>query len=352
MPPLLELRNLRKVYPDGWRLSQVSLTVEEREIYGLLGPSGCGKTTLLRLIAGLETLDGGRMLVEGRDVTDDPPHRRGFGLMFQEYALFPHKDVMGNVAFGLRLRGLERGQIEERVRETLALVGLEGFEHRDVSQLSGGERQRVALARSLAPQPRLLMLDEPLGSLDRTLRERLMDELPEILHEAGVTVITVTHDQEEAFAISDRVALMRAGEVVQTGPPQEIYRHPRSKWVARFLGLTNIVRAEVVEPGLVRTPVGRLHIESGEDWTAGDTVLVLVRPEAARVDDVGPNEVELEVTGSSFRGTHWQMDARHESGVELGFIFSAGVDLPGVGGSITVSLDPRALTLLADGGQE
>jgi ABC-type Fe3+/spermidine/putrescine transport system ATPase subunit len=217
---LLEIRHLCKSYPDGWALHDVSFTVEEGENLCLLGPSGCGKTTLLRLIAGLETPDSGQVLVDGEDVTPVSPHLRGFGLMFQEYALFPHKDVFGNVAFGLQMQGLSRDPVTARVTEVLELVGLVGFERRDVNQLSGGERQRVALARSLAPQPRLLMLDEPLGALDRALRERLMDELPDILRRAGVTAITVTHDQEEAFALADRVVLMRAGRVVGGGLPE------------------------------------------------------------------------------------------------------------------------------------
>jgi ABC-type Fe3+/spermidine/putrescine transport system ATPase subunit len=348
---LLELRNLDKSYPDGWTLTDVSFTVEEEEVLGLLGPSGCGKTTLLRLIAGLEMVDGGQVLVDGEDVTDAPPHQRGFGLMFQEYALFPHKDVFGNVAFGLRMEGLHRATIAERVTETLALVGLEGFEHRDVSQLSGGERQRVALARSLAPQPRLLMLDEPLGALDRALRERLMDELPQILHRAGVTVITVTHDQEEAFAVADRVALMRAGEVVQIGTPQELYRQPGSPWIARFLGLTNLLDAEVSGAGRVKTAMGILKVGDLEfgSWDSGVEAQLLIRPEAARLNREGPNQVDLEIERCSFRGDQNQLDVRHKSGVRLTFSFSAGVDLPEVGETITLSLDPKALTLLRVG---
>ncbi len=354
--PTLELRHLNKSYPDGWTLTDIGFAVEDREILGLLGPSGCGKTTLLRLIAGLEAPDSGQILIDGKDVTGVAPHRRGFGLMFQEYALFPHKDVFGNVAFGLRMEGLARREIEERVSDTLDLVGLEGFGHRDVSQLSGGERQRVALARSLAPQPWLLMLDEPLGALDRALRERLLDELPEILHRAGVTVITVTHDQEEAFAVADRVALMRAGEVVQIGAPQELYRQPSSTWTARFLGLTNLLDAEIVAPGRVRTPIGNLEVGSagGGDWDVDAGLQLLVRPEAGRLcatsgeGDEGPNRVDLEVTGCSFRGMYCQLDGRHESGVDLTLILSAGADLPSVGETIVVSLNPQALTLLGD----
>ena len=264
--------------------------VERGEIVCLLGPSGCGKTTLLRLIAGLEPLDSGRVLVDEEDVTDVPPHLRGFGLMFQEYALFPHKDVFGNVAFGLRMQGLGRDEVAARVADALALVGLAGFEQRDVSLLSGGERQRVALARSLAPQPCLLMLDEPLGALDRALRERLLGELPDILHRAGATAITVTHDQEEAFAIADRVVLMRAGRVVQTGTPEAVYRRPASAWAARFLGLTNLLDGRVAGRGRVETAIGLLEIGDSElaTWDVGFEVQVLIRPEAARLGEESP----------------------------------------------------------------
>jgi ABC-type Fe3+/spermidine/putrescine transport system ATPase subunit len=340
--PLLELRNLHKTYPDGWTLTDVSFTIEQGEIQALLGPSGCGKTTLLRLIAGLETPDGGQVLVEGQDVTRLPPHRRGFGLMFQEYALFPHKDVFGNVAFGLRMQGLDREAIGEQVRDALALVGLEGFEHRDVSQLSGGERQRVALARSLAPQPRLLMLDEPLGALDRTLRERLMDELPEILHRAGVTAITVTHDQEEAFALADQVVLMRGGRVMQIGSPEEVYHRPVSAWAARFLGLTNLLDARVVGARKVQTKLGTWAVDTGEKKEGH----LLIRPEAARLGDAGPNRLEGVVTACSFRGNYCQIVIRHASGIDLTFNFLASADLPVPGDGITLTLNPQAMTLL------
>ena len=346
---ILELDNVCKSYPDGWTLASVSFTVEREEIVCLLGPSGCGKTTLLRLIAGLETLDSGQVSVDGEDVTHVPPHLRGFGLMFQEYALFPHKDVSGNVAFGLRMQGLSRELITARVAEALELVGLAGFEQRDVNQLSGGERQRVALARSLAPQPRLLMLDEPLGALDRALREHLMDELPSILRRAGVTAIYVTHDQEEAFAIGDQAVLMHTGRVVQMGTPEEIYRCPASAWAARFLGLTNLVRARAVERGLVETDIGDWRLEIGDwglkigDWREGQ---LLIRPEAARLDETGPNLLQGVVTERSFRGEYYRLSLRHASGIEMTFNFPAGAALPAPGEPITISLDPQALALL------
>ena len=340
--PLLKLDNVCKSYPDGWTLGDVSFTVEQGEIVCLLGPSGCGKTTLLRIIAGLETLESGRVLVDGRDVSRVPPHRRGFGLMFQEYALFPHKDVFGNVAFGLRMQGLEREVVVARVAEALELVGLAGFERRDVNQLSGGEQQRVALARSLAPQPRLLMLDEPLGALDRALRERLMEELPAILHRAGVTAITVTHDQGEALALADRVVLMRVGHVVQVGTPEQVYRRPASAWAARFLGLTNLLEARVVKRGLVETGIGNFELET-EDWEKGQ---LLIRPEAAQLSADGPNLLHGTVMERSFRGERYRLRVRHASGVELIFNLPASVELPATGETITLSLSPQALALL------
>ena len=359
---LLELHDVHKSYPDGWALRDVSFVVEKGEIVCFLGPSGSGKTTLLRLIAGLETLDGGQVLVDGEEVSRVPPHLRGFGLMFQEYALFPHKRVLGNVAFGLRMQGLGRDAVAARVAEVLELVGLTGFEHRDVNQLSGGERQRVALARSLAPQPRLLMLDEPLGALDRALRERLMEELPAILRRAGVTGITVTHDQEEALALADRLVLMREGRVVQVGTPEEVYRCPASAWVARFLGLTNLLDVRVIEEKLVETAVGKLEIgdwrpvlsaveglETDDAQFPTSNLQLLIRPEVARLDESGPNLLRGVVTERSFRGEHYRLTVRHSSGVKLTFNFPASVELPALGESITISLAPQAMALLQAG---
>ena len=345
---LLEVSNLNKAYPDGWTLSDVTFEVEEGEILYLLGPSGSGKTTLLRLIAGLESPGSGSVSVNGNDVTRMPPHRRGFGLMFQEYALFPHKDVFGNVAFGLRMADWPRNELEARVEEMLDLVGLSGLEHRDVSQLSGGERQRVALARSLAPQPRLLMLDEPLGALDRTLRERLMEELPAILKGVGVTTIAVTHDQEEAFAVADRVAVMRAGRLVQRGTPEDVYRCPASAWVARFFGLTNLFPAQVVGPAEVESPFGKLQVEEDEEWKEGAKATLLVRPEAAQMDEATVNRVEGEVIERIFHGSYYQIELALSGDVTLALEWPMGSPAPEKGASVTLTLDPRGLMLLSD----
>ena len=262
--PLLKVRHLTKSYGDTYFPHDISFSIDEGDILCLLGPSGCGKTTLLRIIAGLETPDSGKILFEGRDIRDVPVHQRNFGLMFQDQALFPHKNVLENIAFGLRTQRLPEEEIRARVAEVLDLVGMVGFEKRDVNELSGGEQQRVALARSLAPRPRLLMLDEPLGSLDRTLRERLMNELRTILKGVGVTAIYVTHDQQEAFAVADRVVIMDRGHKVQEGRPEEVYQGPATEFVARFLGLTNLLRGTIinVEEGHaeIETEIGQLEI--------------------------------------------------------------------------------------------
>jgi thiamine transport system ATP-binding protein len=232
-------------------LDGVSLEVGEGEVVTVLGPSGSGKSTLLRVIAGLERPGSGRVLLDGRDLASTPAYRRGIGLVFQDHALFHHRDVFGNVAFGLRMRGDAPERVEARVRELLALVGLEGFERRSVATLSGGEQQRVALARALAPAPRVLLLDEPLGSLDRRLRDRLLDDLRRMFDLLEVTAVYVTHDQAEAFALGERVAVMRTGAVVQIGTPDDLWARPADEDVARFLGLANVRDGSVVRPEAV-----------------------------------------------------------------------------------------------------
>ena len=236
--------NVGERHSNLWVLHNVTLSLESRHILCLLGPSGCGKTTLLRIIAGLERPDRGKVLFDGTDMARIPPHRRRFGMMFQEFALFPHKNVFENVAFGLRMQKLPREEISRRTGEMLALVGLDGFGRRGVHTLSGGERQRVALARSLAPSPRLLMLDEPLGSLDRPLRERLLPELRQILKEIGITAIFVTHDHAEAFAMADVIAVFDKGRIEQMDTPENLRKSPANRTVADFLGVRHDVMRE------------------------------------------------------------------------------------------------------------
>lgn len=277
---MLNLEGLRVSFDGVQALDGVDLDVAEGERVAVLGPSGSGKSTVLRTIAGVQRPDGGRVLLHGKDLATVPPHRRGIGLMLQEGALFPHRDVAGNVSFGLRMSGVDRGRRAERTAEMLTLVGLAGFERRQIGTLSGGERQRVALARALAPEPRVLLLDEPLGSLDGPLRERLAGEIAELSERLGLTVIHVTHDVGEAFTIGDRVAMMRAGRVVQAGTPDELWVRPVDQWVARFLGRENVREKD---GRTVLIPAEAIRLGPGDDAVVvasqrrGQIVRLLIR---------------------------------------------------------------------------
>lgn len=239
----LSLQNISKRYGETVAVADLSLDIERKEFFGLLGPSGCGKTTTLRMIAGLETPDTGSIKFDGRDITRLSPERRGFGMVFQNYALFPHLNVFENVAFGLRARKRSKTEVGERVRDALALVQLPGYERRSVTELSGGQQQRVAIARAIAIEPALLLFDEPLSNLDVALREETRGELRELVKKLGLTAVYVTHDQEEAFALCDRISVMNAGRVLQTGGPRELYEQPALIRVARFLGRNNLMVA-------------------------------------------------------------------------------------------------------------
>ncbi|ORT56198.1 ABC transporter ATP-binding protein [Streptomyces sp. CB03238] len=290
-------------------VDEVSLDVADHEIVCVLGPSGSGKSTLLRVVAGLQDVDAGRVLLDGADQAGVPVHRRGVGLMFQDHQLFPQRDVGGNVAFGLRMRGASRKEQAVRVAELLDLVGLPGAERRAVAALSGGEQQRVALARALAPRPRLLMLDEPLGQLDRGLRERLVVELRQLFGRLGTTVLAVTHDQGEAFALADRVVVMRDGRIAQSGTPLEVWRRPASEFVARFLGFDNVVAATVTGEA-ADTVWGKVPVPAG---SAQGAVQVLVRPAGVRLGDPAGG-LRCTVEGRTFRGHHVAVRLRPETG--------------------------------------
>jgi ABC-type Fe3+/spermidine/putrescine transport system ATPase subunit len=349
---ILVAHDLIKSYGDTPALRGVSLSIAPGAIVCLLGPSGCGKTTLLRVIAGLEQADSGTVIFAGRPIDGLPVHARGFGLMFQDYALFPHRDVAGNVAFGLRMRGQARAQIDTRVAEMLDLVGLAGYDHRRVYELSGGERQRVALARSLAPSPALLMLDEPLGALDRALRERLLDELRAILKRVSVTSLYVTHDQAEAFAIADWLVLMNNGLIEQQGPPEAVYRQPATRFAARFLGLSNLIDGRVLAREqhelLIETPLGQLRA-TGEA-RLGEAVTLVVRPEAARPLPAAVNGDTNTIAGvvaeRSFRGSRTRLTIQHASGQMLAFEIDE-LALPAAGQPITLELRADAISLIA-----
>jgi len=284
---MLELIDIHKTYENKPLLSGISFSVESGETVCLLGSSGSGKSTLLRIIAGLEKPERGQVLWKGRDMASLPVHERKFGLVFQDYALFPHLTVAENVAFGLKMKKLPQDEIKLRVADSLEQVNMGGFTNRSVTDLSGGEQQRVALARALAPRPRLLMFDEPLGALDRTLRDHLLGELHRILHESSVPAIYVTHDQEEAFGIADRIVLLHDGLTEQAGTPAEVASCPASGWVASFLGLGNVVEGKWLGSGRVETRLEVLEVDCEMEAGTGAPVAVLIRPERVRLTDDG-----------------------------------------------------------------
>ncbi|BBC32622.1 Fe(3+) ions import ATP-binding protein FbpC [Streptomyces graminofaciens] len=324
-------------------LDDVDLAVAEHEIVCVLGPSGSGKSTLLRAVAGLQPLRSGRVFLDGRDMTSVPAHKRDVGLMFQDHQLFPQRDVGGNVGFGLRMHGASKAEQAVRVGELLELVGLPGAARRAVASLSGGEQQRVALARALAPRPRLLMLDEPLGQLDRSLRERLVVELRQLFGELGTTVLAVTHDQGEAFALADRVVVMRDGWIAQAGTPLEVWQRPADEFVARFLGFDNVVEA-TVSGQAADTPWGKVPVPEGSRQGPG---ALLVRPAGVRL--VAPADgLRCTVTARTFRGTHVAVHLQPEDAPRLEAACALR-EAPGVGDEVGVAFDAADIVVMGDG---
>ncbi|MEU8589608.1 ABC transporter ATP-binding protein [Streptomyces sp. NPDC048664] len=342
---MLRLAGAAVRFPGRAALDGIDLDVAEREIVCVLGPSGSGKSTLLRTVAGLQPLDAGRVFLDGRDLRGVPAHRRGVGLMFQDHQLFPQRDVGGNVGFGLRVRGTGRAERDARVGELLDLVGLPGAARRAVGSLSGGEQQRVALARALAPRPRLLMLDEPLGQLDRSLRERLVVELRSLFERLGTTVLAVTHDQGEAFALADRVVVMRDGRIAQSGKPLEVWQWPADAFVARFLGFENVVGARVTGR-VADTPWGGIPVPEGSAQGPGD---LLVRPAAVRF--VAASEgLRCTVTARTFRGAHVAVRLDPGGGAPALEAECAVRAAPGPGDEVGVVFEPADVVVL--GGRE
>ncbi len=339
--PMLIVEGVSLRYGEQPVLADIDMVVAEGELVTVLGPSGSGKSTLLRVITGLAVPDQGRVLWDGRDLARVPVHERGFGLMFQDFALFPHRDVYDNVAFGLRMQGLDAERIPGRVAEVLDLVGLSGLAKRAVTRLSGGEQQRVALARAIAPGPRLLMLDEPLGSLDRALRERLPLQLRDIVRAMHASAIYVTHDQEEALGIADRTIILREGRVVADAAPDRLWAQPPSEWVARFLGFRNVTAA-AVRGGRAATPWGTVPVP--ETVPDGECRLI-VRPTAFVPDAAGG--IHGLVTARLFRGDHVRLDLAVESGHAPPLEVEARWDpLPAPGERLTLRIEAEGVVLL------
>ena len=301
---LIRLVNLKMAFDDEIVLDDINLYFNDKEFLTLLGPSGCGKTTTLRIIGGFIKPTGGDVLFDGVRINDVPPHKRKVNTVFQKYALFPHLDVYENVAFGLRLAKLPEEEIDERVTEMLEIVSLKGFENRKVSQLSGGQQQRVAIARALVNRPKVLLLDEPLGALDRRLRKDMQNELKRIQQAMGITFIYVTHDQEEALSMSDTVVVMDKGRIQQIGTPEDIYNEPKNAFVADFIGESNILDGVMLEDRLVKFFGRRFKcVDSG--FEKNEPVDVVIRPED--IDIVPPDEGHLcgTVTSVTFKGVHY-----------------------------------------------
>ncbi|PIE64103.1 MAG: hypothetical protein CSA26_09905 [Desulfobacterales bacterium] len=352
----LVVEQLTCQYDDKEVLHDINFSLEKGEVLCLLGPSGSGKTTLLRILAGLEKDYTGTICFSGEDIQNVAPHKRNFGMMFQEYALFPHKSVWENIAFGLEMQKCSPDEIRRKVVQMLKTVGLSGFENRNIDELSGGERQRVALARSLAPGPRLLLLDEPLGSLDRSLRERLIGEIRAILKSLSVTAVFVTHDQSEAFGIADKVAILQDGQLQQFDPPEQLYRTPANSRVARFLGFTNVVEGYFDDDLEFHSPIdiakGNLRFAASGRKTiprknTGKSILIF-RPDGARIVSAVQPEKRAEgivlagiITRRQFQGGSYKMS------VVAGLPFSFDLPLepapPAVNEQIHLHLSPSSI---------
>ena len=305
-PRMIHLENISKEYDGATVLSDINLYILKNEFLTLLGPSGCGKTTTLRLIGGFEYPTTGRVIYEGKDITDVPPYKRRVNTVFQKYALFPHLNVRDNIAFGLKIKKMSRGEIDRRVDKMLSLVNLAGYGKRSVDSLSGGQQQRIAIARALVNEPDVLLLDEPLGALDLKLRKEMQLELKSMQQQLGITFIYVTHDQEEALTMSDTIVVMNSGRILQIGPPKTIYDEPKNAFVARFIGESNIIRGTMVHDELVSF--------SGVDFPCVDSgfgenvpVDVVIRPEDIVIvgEDIG--QLTGTVTSVLFKGVHYEM---------------------------------------------
>ncbi|ABM55993.1 ABC transporter related [Verminephrobacter eiseniae EF01-2] len=341
----LVLDGLGKSYGDVTVIAGLDLAVERGEFVSLLGPSGCGKTTTLQMIAGFTPVDRGRILLDGSDLATVAPSKRGLGIVFQSYALFPHMTVAQNIAFGLEMRGVAKSERDRRTLEAMALVDLDGFVERYPRRMSGGQQQRVALARALVIEPTLLLLDEPLSNLDAKLREEMQGELRRIQRSVGTTTILVTHDQHEAMALSDRIVLMNQGRVEQIGTPDAIYARPSSAFVAHFLGKTNILQGR--GDGCGHVVIGPLSIPVA--GAGAGAVALAVRPERLSIDAPGARGFPARITGRVFQGAHWLLSADSEAGALWLLRSNDGSSIPADGQTVMLSFAPADAAVLENG---
>ena len=312
---IISFENVNKFYEDTHVLKNINFEIEKGKFYTLLGPSGCGKTTILRIIAGFTDVSNGKVTLNGEDVTNLPPNKRKVNTVFQDYALFPHMNVFENIAFGLRLKKTPENIIKEKVADALKMVQLSGYENREISQMSGGQQQRVAIARALVNEPEVLLLDEPLSALDLKLRTDMQYELRELQQRLGITFIFVTHDQEEALAMSDEIFVMSKGEVVQSGTPVDIYDEPINRFVADFIGESNIVDGVMKEDYLVEF-VGKEFECADAGMRPNEKVEIVIRPEDLTLTSIENGKLTVEVDTQLFRGVHYEIICYDENGNE------------------------------------
>ena len=337
----IELKGITKSYGKDTILDNLSLNIKKNEFLTLLGPSGCGKTTTLKIIAGFETADSGQVVFENNIINDIPPYERQLNTVFQKYALFPHMNVYENIAFGLKLKKMPKDVIDQKVKEMLKLVALEGYENRDIEALSGGQQQRVAIARALVNEPKVLLLDEPLGALDMKLRKGMQIELKRIQQKLGITFIFVTHDQEEALTMSDTIVVMNKGEIQQMGSPEDIYNEPANSFVAKFIGESNIVDGTMLDDFKVEF-AGRIFNCVDKGFEKNEAIEVVIRPEDFEMVKYEEGMLKGTVTSVIFKGVHYEIEVKDENHTWI----LHNTKHAEIGSKIGLSLDPESIHIM------
>ena len=338
---IIELKGITKSYGKDTILDNLSLNIKKNEFLTLLGPSGCGKTTTLKIIAGFETADSGQVVFENNIINDIPPYERQLNTVFQKYALFPHMNVYENIAFGLKLKKMPKDVIDQKVKEMLKLVALEGYENRDIEALSGGQQQRVAIARALVNEPKVLLLDEPLGALDMKLRKGIQIELKRIQQKLGITFIFVTHDQEEALTMSDTIVVMNKGEIQQMGSPEDIYNEPANSFVAKFIGESNIVDGTMLDDFKVEF-AGRIFNCVDKGFEKNEAIEVVIRPEDFEMVKYEEGMLKGTVTSVIFKGVHYEIEVKDENHTWI----LHNTKHAEIGSKIGLSLDPESIHIM------
>lgn len=340
MEYILEIKNIKKSFGDNTVLNGLNLNIKPNEFVTLLGPSGCGKTTLLRIIGGFETADEGEIVFNGKNINDVPAYQREINTVFQKYALFPHMNVYENIAFGLKIKGLDKSSIEKKVKHALSSVSLEGFEKRKIDSLSGGQQQRIAIARALVNEPKVLLLDEPLGALDLKIRQKMQMELKSIQKSAGITFIYVTHDQEEALTMSDTIVVLNKGEIQQIGHPIDIYNEPNNAFVADFIGESNIIDGIMIDDYRVSF-LGEEFECVDKGFSKNESIQVVIRPEDVLLVDNG-GKLKGNVISEVFKGVHYEMVVR-TNGYDM---LVQSTELREVGSDVEIIIKPDLIHVM------